>query len=111
VIYDELGGVNQERFSTAQPAYNKHFYNSRGQLSHVRVSTYAYTDAANRGALINHFSAQSWAGLGADNNGNLLKQDVYVADDEWTGGYALATFFYEYDALNRLRRAREGRGG
>ncbi|MBV9924358.1 MAG: discoidin domain-containing protein [Acidobacteria bacterium] len=116
VVYDELGGVNQERFGTAQPVYNKHFYNSRGQLSQIRVSTYAFTDLANRenwnrGALINHYSEQSWAGSGSDNNGDLAKQDVYIPDDDQVSNYSLSTFFYEYDALNRLRRAREGRGG
>jgi RHS repeat-associated protein len=118
VAYGELGGMSQERFGTDTPVYNKRFFNPRGQLSEVRVSTHPNTGADpalrtnwNRGAIINHYSDQSWAGSGTDNNGNLRKQDVYVPDDDAISGYGLSTFFYDYDAINRLSRVRESRGG
>ncbi len=118
VLYDELGGVSQERYATDTPVYNKRFYNVRGQLSEIRVSTYSITNTDqnlktnwNRGALINHYSDQSWAGSGTDNNGNLKKQDVYIPADDAITGHSLTTQFYDYDALNRLRQAREGRDG
>ncbi|MCA1614954.1 MAG: hypothetical protein LC795_15150 [Acidobacteria bacterium] len=118
VLYDERGGRGQERFGTDTPVYNKHFFNSRGHLSEIRVSTQPITSTDpslktnwNRGALINHYSEQSWAGSGTDNNGNLRKQDVYVPNDDAVSGYGVSTFFYDYDALNRLERVKEVRGG
>ncbi|HYE12952.1 MAG TPA: RHS repeat-associated core domain-containing protein [Pyrinomonadaceae bacterium] len=115
-IYDAAGRVRQERFGTQAPVYNKRFYNVAGQLSEIRVSTFA-ADAPgqetnwNRGAIINHYSNQSWAGSGTDNNGNLRKQDIYVPGDEAVTGFWLTTFFYDYDPLNRLARVREVQGG
>lgn len=118
ILYDELGGMSQERFGTQTPVYNKRFYNSRGQLSEIRVSTYSITSTDpsqrtnwNRGALINHYSDQSWAGSGTDNNGNLKKQDIYIPNDDAVSGYGLLSLFYDYDALNRVQRVREGKGG
>ncbi len=82
ILYDEAGGMRQEQFGTDTAIYNKHLYNNRGQLSEIRVSTHSILSPGletnwNRGAIINHYSNQSWAGSGTDNNGNLKKQDVY----------------------------------
>ena len=71
VIYDEAGRMKQEQFGTQTPVYNKSYYNVRGQLSEIRVGTTANDTGWNRGALINHYSDQSWAGSGTDNNSNL----------------------------------------
>lgn len=116
IRYGEDGRAEQERFGTATPVYNKSFYNVRGQLSQIRVGLYPLTDpdparrtGYERGAIINHYSLQSWAGSGSDNNGNLRKQDVYIPNP--AGGESLTTQFYDYDSLNRLDRAREERGG
>jgi len=114
IIYDETGGMRQEQFGTDTPIYNKRFYNVRGQLSEIRVSTYGVQTPGqetnwNRGALINHYSQQSWAGSGTDNNSALKKQDVYIPGDDQISSYSLTTFFYDYDALNRLDRVTEVR--
>jgi RHS repeat-associated protein len=114
VTYDELGGMSQERFGTDTPVYNKRFYNSRGQLAEIRVSTYSITSVTptdwNRGAIINHYSltAGTWGatGGGPDNNGNLRKQEVYIP----AGGQIPslnAIQAYSYDALNRLTSVEE----
>ncbi len=110
VLYDPLGGMNQERFGTDTPVYNKHFYNVRGQLNEIRVSTYAFTDAANymnwnRGAILNVYSAapsDGWTASGPDNNGNLRKQMIYLPNDDAVSGYAQLIDNFGYDALNRL---------
>jgi RHS repeat-associated protein len=114
IIYDETGGMRQEQFGTDTPIYNKRFYNVRGQLSEIRVSTYGVQTPGqetnwNRGALINHYSNQNWAGSGTDNNNTLKKQDVYIPADDQISSYSLTTFFYDYDALNRLDKVTEVR--
>jgi RHS repeat-associated protein len=116
IIYDETGGMRQEQFGTDTPIYNKRFYNVRGQLSEIRVSTYGLQTPGqetnwNRGALINHYSNQSWAGSGTDNNNALKKQDVYIPVDDQISNFSLTTFFYDYDAVNRLDRVTEVRNG
>ena len=83
IVYSATGALLKEKFGTTTPIYNKLFYNSRGQLAEIRVST-SYTGPAdttwNRGAIINHYSEQCWGACSAtssmsDNNGNLRKQD------------------------------------
>lgn len=110
--YDEAGRVRQEQYGTAMPVYNKSFYNPRGQLSEIRVSTYSVTTPGqetnwNRGALINRYSNQTWAASGSDNNGNLLMQMVYVPADDAISGYQMNALSYTYDALNRLDKVEE----
>ncbi|HEX7958118.1 MAG TPA: LamG-like jellyroll fold domain-containing protein, partial [Pyrinomonadaceae bacterium] len=114
--YDPQGSIRQEQFGTDTPVYNKRFYNVRGQLSEIRVSTYSINTPGqetnwNRGALINHYSHQTWAGSGTDNNSLLRKQDVYIPNDDAISGYSLTTFFYNYDALSRLDNLTEAREG
>ncbi len=120
IAYDAAGRVRQERFGTQTPVYNKRLYNSRGQLAEVRVSTHSLFGASrqtdwNRGAVINHYGTSGWgaSGGGSDNNGNLLAQDLFIpkGDDPEVDGWDLSTTSYDYDALNRLRWAKESRGG
>ncbi|HEX8148023.1 MAG TPA: LamG-like jellyroll fold domain-containing protein [Pyrinomonadaceae bacterium] len=125
VIYGELGGMSQERFGTDTPLFNKRFYNARGQLGEIRVSTHSITNTDpglitnwNRGAIINHYSASGWgaSGGGPDNNGNLRQQDVFIpklegAGYDQAGNYDVLTQNFDYDALNRLTRAAESSGG
>lgn len=111
IAYDEAGRMKQEQFGTQTPVYNKSYYNVRGQLSEIRVATTPNDTFWNRGAIINHYSDQSWAGSGTDNNGNLRKQDIYIPNDEAISGFSLTTFFYYYDALNRLDLTSEVRNG
>ncbi len=111
ISYDESSRVKQEQFGTAAPVYNKSYYNVRGQLSEIRVGTTPNDTGWNRGAIINHYSDYSWAGSGTDNNGSMKKQDVYIPNDDAISGYSHTTFFYYYDALNRLDVMREVRNG
>ncbi|MDQ3802272.1 MAG: hypothetical protein M3416_00215, partial [Acidobacteriota bacterium] len=116
VRYHELGGVEQERFGTQTPVYSKRFYNVRGQLAEVRVSTQSILAADpghwNRGAILNVYSGLAgWTESREDNNGNLRKQMVYVPNDDAISGWWETAFFYDYDALNRLLQSREVRGG
>ncbi|HEX8293586.1 MAG TPA: RHS repeat-associated core domain-containing protein, partial [Pyrinomonadaceae bacterium] len=118
VRYDELGGMSQERFGTDTPVYNKRFYNARGQLSEIKVSTYAITNTDqglrtnwNRGAIINRYSTAT--GGGPDNNGNLRGQDIFIPKTEGAGydqaaNHDLFSQGFDYDALNRLTRVSEG---
>ena len=112
VIYEETGAPMQEQFGTDTPVYNKSFYNSRGQLNEIRVSTYSVTTPGqetnwNRGALINRYSTQSWSGSGTDNNGNLLVQMIYIPNDDQISGYQMNSMNYTYDQLNRLDKVEE----
>lgn len=119
VRYDESGGMSQERFGADTPVYNKHFYNGRGQLAEIRVSTYAITAPAkekdwNRGLILNVYSAAPAGGAtesGADNNGNLRKQMISVPYDDQISGSWDSSLIYDYDALNRLKQVREVRAG
>ncbi|MDQ3665842.1 MAG: hypothetical protein M3410_04420, partial [Acidobacteriota bacterium] len=111
ILYSSLGGMAKEQFGTDTPVYNKSFYNSRGQLSEIRVST-SYTGPTdttwNRGAIINHYSSQCWGACnGSDNNGNLKQQDHWIPDSSG-GVQALFVQSYSYDNLNRLDRVQEG---
>ena len=118
VTYSPFGGMAKEKFGTTSAAiYNKLFYNIRGQLSEVRVST-SYTgptdDSWNRGAIVNNYSGlctttEGAACSGTDNNGNLIKQKLYIPSDDQipTTNYTLRTQEFSYDSLNRLNWARE----
>jgi RHS repeat-associated protein len=108
ILYSAIGHLEKEQFGTTTPVYNKLFYNSRGQLAEIRAST-SYTGPTDttwdRGAIINSYSNSctgSCSGSSmSDNNGNLLKQQIYIPSQtmRWQQ--------YDYDSLNRLNWARE----
>ena len=75
ITYSPLGGRSQEQYGTQTPVYNKSIYNVRGQRTEMRVGTTPNDSSWIRGAFINHYSDQSWAGSGPDNNGNLRPRD------------------------------------
>jgi YD repeat-containing protein len=108
ILYSPTGGMLKEQFGTTTPIYNKLFYNSRGQLAEIRAST-SYTGPSDttwdRGAIVNSYS-NSCTGVCSgssmtDNNGNLLKQQIYIP------GHTMRWQQYDYDSLNRLNSARE----
>ena len=89
------------------PVFNKLFYNVRGQLSDIRVSTYSITTANketdwNRGAVLNHFSYAVWGGSDNRNNGNVRTQQTWIPSDDQISGFTLYEQFYTYDSLNRV---------
>jgi RHS repeat-associated protein len=115
ILYDPLGGMSQERFGTDTPLYHKLLYNSRGQLAEIRLGTAGLPDTGwQRGAIINHYSNSGWgaSGGGADNNGNLRRQEVFLPNFDGSGydqpgNWTSDTQSYSYDALNRLTSANE----
>jgi len=113
-LYDELGGVSQEKLGTATPVYNKRRYNERGQLASIRFGTTAGDDGWNRGAIRLVYSPSAeWNESRPDNNGNLRKQVIYLPHGENpTGGDGWTEFvqYYEYDQLNRLSSVEEKLG-
>jgi RHS repeat-associated protein len=114
--YSPLGGMTKEKFGTTTPVYNKAFYNSRGQLAEIRVSSTSGTDTSwNRGAIINHYSNNCWGMCGGsnsttamtDNNGNLQKQEIYIPNNDAVTSYHMKWQQHSYDQLNRLQWSRE----
>jgi RHS repeat-associated protein len=107
--YNDYGLLQQEQFGTQIPLYHKQRFNSRGQLWEMRLSTVSFdSDPANgdRGSIVNYFSGSYMqGGSGTDNNGNLLRQEMYVPG----GPYFQQT--YGYDNLNRLTSASEKLNG
>jgi RHS repeat-associated protein len=122
IVYDPLDGMSQERFGTDTPLYNKHFYNSRGQLAEIRLGLYPVTDpdptratSWQRGAIISHYGNTGWGASsgGQYNNGNPRAQDIFIPNDDGAGYEGRATNFsqaYSYDSLNRLTSVTESGG-
>ena len=110
MIYSASGALAKEEFGTDTPIFNKLLYNVRGQLAEIRESTTSATDTSfDRGAIINHYS-NNYGCWGAsctapDNNGNLMKQEIYIKDAQ--GSDTMSWQQYEYDSLNRLGWVRE----
>src|SRR4029077_1258413 len=107
--YTAFGGLQQEKFGTDTPLYHKQRFNQRGQLWDMRLSTISFAgDQANgdRGAIVNYYSDNfAQGGSNAANNGNLLRQEVYIPG---------SSFFqqnYSYDSLNRLKSVAEKLNG
>ena len=107
--YNDFGFLQQERFGTQTPLYHKQRFNSRGQLWDMRLSTVSFdADPANgdRGSIVNYFSnGYTQGGSGTDNNGNVLRQEIYVPG----GPYFQQT--YSFDNLNRLTSVSEKQNG
>jgi RHS repeat-associated protein len=119
LTYSEFGGIQQERFGTQTPLYHKRHYNRRGQLFDIRLSTAPWAADQwnwNRGAILNYYSGNyAWEGdpatpAGADNNGNLRRQQHWVPADDQISSHAFVQQTYEYDALNRLAWVAEATG-
>src|SRR5205807_1234627 len=86
ITYSPFGGMAQEQFGTQTAIYNKLFYNVRGQLAEIREGTTANDTGFNRGAIINHYSLNygCWGAScnAPDNNGNLMRQETYIPNNE-----------------------------
>jgi RHS repeat-associated protein len=107
--YTEMGALQQEKFGSTTPIYHKQRYNQRGQMWDMRLSTVPFaTDPTNgdRGSLLNYYSNNFvQGGNGADNNGNLLRQEINIPGSD---------FFqdsFSYDSLNRLKSVAEKLNG
>jgi len=111
INYTPRGAMSQEQFGTTTAVYNKLLYNVRGQLAEIRESTTGGDTSWNRGAIINHYS-NNYGCWGAscnapDNNGNLMKQDVYIPANDQVSSYTMWWQQYSYDSLNRLTQVYE----
>ena len=111
VTYASAGQLTQEQFGTAAAVYNKRFYNSRQQLAEILLST-TVGNTWDRGKIINGYSLQcSGASCNAtDNNGNLRQQEVSVPNSDPQLSATSWYQQYDYDELNRLKRAHEYTG-
>ncbi len=114
ISYAAGGQMSQEQFGTDTPVYNKLFYNTRQQLSEIRVSTTGGDTSWNRGAIINHYSTQCWGMCSGsamtDNNGNLIYQDNYIPNNDQVSSYVTWRDQFTYDYLNRLTQVHEATG-
>src|SRR6266446_7374772 len=102
----------KEQFGTDTPLYNKLAYNSRGQLAEMRASTTGDDASFYRGKIVNWYSTQC-GGAGcnnSDNNGNLMKQEVYIPNDDQNLHPTSWNQQYSYDSLNRLTQVHEYTG-
>ncbi len=119
VSYSEFGGLQEEQFGTQTPLYHKLHYNIRGQLFDSRLSTIPWATNQwnwNRGALLNWYDTTSNfpyqnPNSGADNNGNIRRQEHFVPTDDSLTNYWYSRDNYSYDALNRLTSTNEVHGG
>ncbi|MGH9914634.1 MAG: hypothetical protein ACRD63_05015, partial [Pyrinomonadaceae bacterium] len=104
ISYDPWSHITKEQFGTEIPLYhNRHYSVVRGQLSDVRLGTNGGDEFSwDRGVLQMFYSSNlSWAGSGADNNGNLVMSESFLPDN---------THYqqrYTYDQLNRLNGVTE----
>jgi YD repeat-containing protein len=116
--YDAASRLQEEKYGTATPLYHKQHFNLRGQLNDVRLSTVAWnTDQWNwnRGAIENWYDSTSGfphpSTNGTNNNGNLLRSEVYIPNDDQISGYSFTKQAYTYDSLNRLASVAEYQNG
>ena len=114
ISYAAGGQMMQEQFGTATPVYNKLFYNSRGQLAVIGVTSVNDGATWNRGRIGNRYSFQCNAFdpgcAGSDNNGNLVAQDLFVPQDDQASTATTMLQAYNYDGLNRMTGAWDPEG-
>jgi RHS repeat-associated protein len=109
ISYSPLGAMTQEQFGTDTALYNKLAYNSRGQLAEIKASTTGNDSSWNRGKFVNWYSPQC-GGAGcsnSDNNGNLIKQETSVPNNEQNTASTSWYQQFDYDSLNRLKWVKE----
>ncbi|MBV9210245.1 MAG: RHS repeat protein, partial [Acidobacteria bacterium] len=112
--YDTAGRMQEERYGTLTPLYQKLRYNVRGQLYDVRLSTLPRITSEtdwNRGCLAFYYSNLNpqWGASASDNNGNVMKSENYVPTSD--GSYNMTQDRYDYDPLNRLLSMSEYQNG
>ena len=112
ITYSSFGSVSREQFGSNTPLYHKRFYNIRGQLFDIRLSSVNDTWDWNRGRLILYYSSNHvWGESGTDNNGNVLNAENWIPPENATLDQpdTLTEDVYSYDALNRLSSVSEQR--
>jgi len=109
-IYNARNQITQELFGTQTPLYHKLFYNIRGQLFDMRLSSVNDLWDWNRGRLILYYSSNHiWGQSGTDNNGNVRFAETWIPPENATLDQAdtLIEDVYSYDSLNRLSSVQE----
>ena len=112
ITYSSSGALTREQFGTNTPLYHKTFYNSRGQLFDMRLSSVNDIWDWNRGRLILYYSSNHvWWQTGSDNNGNVQFAENWIPPENATVDQAdtLILDSYSYDSLNRLTSVVEER--
>jgi RHS repeat-associated protein len=99
-LYSATGQMTQEQYGTTTAIYHKLSYNSRGQIAEILASTSGGDTTFNRGKLVNDYGT-------TNNNGNLIKQTVYIPNDDANTGPTSWYQRYDYDNLNRVGRVQE----
>jgi RHS repeat-associated protein len=123
--YNAVGRMVKERFGQpgmTTPLFHRMHYNNRLQLFDIRLGTdasavndddnpAAWTNGSrNRGALeFYHSSDYAFGNGGANNNGNLYRQEHVVPGDDAVSSWAKGIDTYSYDALNRVLSVSEER--
>jgi RHS repeat-associated protein len=116
--YDAGSRITEEKYGTRTPLYHKQRFNARGQLYDIRLSTVSsQTDQWNwnRGAIATWYDSTSGfphpATNGTDNNGNLLRSEVSIPNDDQISSSTSFQQRYDYDSLNRLTAVTELQNG
>ena len=103
--------MTQEQFGTATPVFDNLTYNSRQQLTFIGATTLNDGVTWNRGKIGNRYGLQCNAFdsgcAAADNNGNLIWQDIFIPSDDQVSSYTSWLQRYDYDTLNRLKSGGE----
>jgi hypothetical protein len=99
----------QEQFGTDTAIYNKLAYNSRGQLAEIKVVPRPNDNSWNRGKFVNWYTDQCGGAAcnAANNNGNLLRQETFIPNNEQNTSSTSWYESYGYDSLNRLQSVKE----
>jgi len=112
IAYSDWGSLSQEQYGTSTTVNRRLFYNSRGQLTLIGVTTVNDGTTWNRGKIGNRYSSQCNPFdpncSGSDNNGNLGVQDIFIPQDDQAANYTSWFDAYNYDSLNRLITVVEG---
>jgi RHS repeat-associated protein len=118
--YDAASRMQEEKFGTTTfPLYHKQHFNIRGQLYDNRLSTLSWSSDQwnyNRGAILNWYDSTSGypyqnPNSGTDNNGNVLRSEVWIPNDDQISSSSYMRQNYGYDSLNRLTSVSEFQNG
>ncbi len=110
ITYSPFGGLTQEQFGTQTAIFNQLAYNTRGQLAEILVGSGTSGNAGwNRGKFVNWYSLTCGGAScnATDNNGNLMRQETYIPNNEQNTSATSWFQQYDYDSLNRLTKVRE----
>ncbi|HYE72446.1 MAG TPA: RHS repeat domain-containing protein, partial [Blastocatellia bacterium] len=105
-LYTPAGLLTQEKFQTFTHTFHNIQYNSRQQITDIRVGTggdgLGATNTWNRGNLRFFYDSAPFGGPGGDNNGNIYRMDHLMPSNEAATQWSASLDYYNYDSLNRI---------